>query len=158
MFTTQSIDLAMAPYTAVPSFIPLRVVTQRLSTTPTRQLPYIVSYLAATISECRKEFESLQADNRDGSETGVVIHKLKTQLFALLQDRSPEARFSAVILIKATIEVGGWSILQRVGPWVRELIAIIGVSALLFLDIYTARSNNACLGLPSSFHIVLCIL
>lgn len=147
----------MAPYTATPSSIALRVVTQRLSITPTKQLPHVVSYLASSISDCSKVFESFQGDSRDGSETGVMIHKLKTQLSALLQDRSPEARFSAVILIKATIKVGGWSILQRAGPWVREIIAIIGVSGLIvFQDISPGTSTLPQLH-QSSCHIVLCI-
>ncbi len=119
----------MAPYSAAPSSIPLRVVTQRLSTTPTKQLPHIAPYLATNISECRKAFIDLQGDSRDYSETSIIIHKLRTQITALLHDRSPEARLSAVILIKAMVEVGGWTTLQKVGPWVRELIAIISVSA-----------------------------
>ncbi len=131
----------MAPYTPVPSSIPLRVVTQRLTTTPTRQLPHVASYLAASISECKEVFEYSQGDSRDASETGVITHKLKTQLSALLHDRSPEARFSAVILIKAVVDVGGWSILQKVGPWVRELIAIIGVSASIVFETFRPKNQ-----------------
>lgn len=120
----------MAPYTAARPYTALRVVTQRLSTTPTRQLPHVASFLAASITESRKAFEFDQASShgKDGSEIGVVVHKLKTQLSALLQDRSPQARFSAVILIKATVEVGGWDVLRGAGPWVRGMIGIIGVS------------------------------
>lgn len=58
----------------------------------------------------------------------VLIHKLKAQLSALLQDKSPQARYSALILIKATIEVGGWNVLQGSGAWVRAMIANLRVS------------------------------
>ena len=146
----------MAPYTAAQSHTNLRVVTQRLSTTPTKQLPFVASYLASSITECRKVFECSQSDVKDGSETGVIVHKLKTQLSALLQDRSPEARFSVVILIKAAVEVGGWSILQGVGPWVRGLIAIIGVSTVVFLKKHRLKCQS-CLVAPSSLKIMFYI-
>lgn len=110
------------------SCIPLRVVTQRLSNTSTKELPHIAPRLAASITQCRKTFGSSQDDGTDESGAGIVVHKLKTQLSALLQDRSPSARYAATILIKATIEVGGGNVLQGAGPWVRGLIAIIGVS------------------------------
>ena len=111
-------------------FNPLRVVTQRLSSTSSKQLPHIAPYLAVSITQCGKALTTLDKEGQavGGSESAVAVHKLKTQLSALLQDKSPEARYAAVILIKATIEVGGWSILQGAGIWVRGLLAILGVS------------------------------
>ena len=108
----------------------LRVVTQRLSSTPLRQLPHISPYLATIIAQHAK---LLAAPTKEGqlageTESAVVVHKLRTQLSALLQDKNPEARYAAVILIKSTVEVGGWKILQGVGAWVRGLIGILGVS------------------------------
>lgn len=111
-------------------FNPLRVVTQRISSTSSKQLPHIAPYLATTISQCGKALTAPDKEGQavGGSESAVTVHKLKTQLSALLQEKSPEARYAAVILIKATVEVGGWSILQGVGVWVRGLIVILGVS------------------------------
>ncbi|MCJ1380682.1 hypothetical protein MMC17_003790 [Xylographa soralifera] len=43
----------------------------------------------------------------------------------MLQDKSVEARWSAVVLIKATVEAGGWSVLQNCGAWTRGLLAIL---------------------------------
>ena len=63
------------------------------------------------------------------TKSAVIVHKLKTQLSALLQDKNAEARYAAVILIKASVEVGGWNVLQGIGAWVRGLIGILGVSA-----------------------------
>jgi len=119
----------MAPQTPMQSFPPLRVITQRISSTPSQQLPHIAPYLATSISNCGKilAFEK-GVQNGDGAEPSVLVHKLKTQLSALLQDKSPHARYSAVILIKATVEVGGWNILNSAGPWVRGLIGILSVS------------------------------
>ena len=119
----------MAPQDA---FNPLRVVTQRLSSTPSIQLPHIAPYLAATIAQCPNAFATPTKEGQaiGGSESAVIVHKFKTQLSALLQDKSPAARYAAVILIKATVEVGGWNVLQGVGTWVRGLISILGVSGL----------------------------
>lgn len=112
------------------SFNYLRVVTQRLTATPTEQLPHIAPYLATTITECKAvfAFPLYNIHSTEASGTPVLVHKLKSQLSALLQDKSPSARYAAVILIKATIEVGGWSLFQGVGPWVTKLIATLGVS------------------------------
>ncbi|MCJ1393446.1 hypothetical protein MMC18_006321 [Xylographa bjoerkii] len=106
---------------------PLRVVTQRLASTPTKRLPHIVPFLANTIAGSREIFKQSEASEqgKDGSDVDVVVHKLKTQLSTLLQDKSIEARWSAVILIKATVEAGGWSILQSCGAWTRGLLAIL---------------------------------
>lgn len=111
-------------------FNPLRVVTQRLSSTPPKQLSHVAPYLANTIAECGQAFTSPVKENQviGGADYAVVVHKLKTQLSALLQDKSPEARYAAVVLIKATVEIGGWNILHGVGVWVRGLTGILGVS------------------------------
>ena len=120
----------MAPISAGQPVTSLRTVTQRLSTTPTEELPHVAGILAGFIANDRLAFAQSQKDNhkRLGFEDNVLIHKLKTQITALLQDKSPHARFSALILIKATVEAGGWSILQGVAPWVRDMISILGVS------------------------------
>ena len=120
----------MAPYAASQSVTPLRVVTQRISNTPTKQLPHIAPILATNIAESKKLFAVPQngTQSKDDSENTTVVHKLKTQLSALLQDKQPQARYAAVILIKATVEVGGWNVLQGTASWVRGIIGIIGVS------------------------------
>ena len=113
------------------TFNPLRVVTQRLSSTPIRQLPHVAPYLATTITQHGKALAMSTKNGQVASETesAVIVHKLKTQLSALLQDKNAEARYAAVILIKASVEVGGWNVLQGIGAWVRGLIGILGVSA-----------------------------
>lgn len=113
-------------------FNPLRVVTQRLSSTPCKQLPHVAPYLATTIAQYGNSLAPPAKEGQISGETdfAVIIHKLKTQLSALLQDKNPEARYAAVVLIKPTIETGGWNVLQGVGAWVRGLIGILGVSGL----------------------------
>lgn len=118
----------MAPQSAIQSFSSLRVITHRISTTPSSQLPHVAQYLAASIASCRNVLRASEKGGQNADESSVLVHKLKTQLSALLQDKSAYARYSAVILIKATVEAGGWSILQSSGPWIRGLVGILGVS------------------------------
>ena len=108
----------------------LRVVTQRLSSTPIKQLPHVAPYLAVNIAQHGQALaKSSKEDKLVGkTDSAVIVHKLKTQLSALLQDKNREARYAAVILIRATVEVGGWNVLQGVGAWVRGLVGLLGVS------------------------------
>ena len=108
----------------------LRVVTQRLSSTPIKQLPHVAPYLATTIAQHGRALATTTKEGQvaGDAESVVIVHKLKTQLSALLQDKNPESRYAAVILIKATVEVGGWNVLQGIGAWIRGLIGILGVS------------------------------
>lgn len=120
----------MAPSDPAPGWYPLRSVTRRLASTPVAQLPYLAHSLARTISTCGEVLSSIdeQSQKKAQSEVAVLVHKLGTQISTLLQDRSKEARWSAVVLVKATIEAGGWSILQSSDKWVRALLGLIGVS------------------------------
>ena len=123
----------MAPEGNIQSLKPLRVITQRLASTPTWQLPHIVPFLASTISENGKQFLIIQNRNQvtDGADHAVLVHKYKTQISTLLQDRSAQGRWAAIVLVKATIAVGGWEILQGASGWVRGLLGILGVSIIL---------------------------
>ena len=120
----------MAPQATNSQGSALKAVTQRISSTPTRQLPHVVPFLTVSIQNSSRLLST--SDNRraagDSSDSGVLVHKFKTQVSALLQDKSVEARWSAVVLIKATLEAGGWEILHGVGSWIRGLIAILAVS------------------------------
>ena len=120
----------MASHTELQPVGTMRMVTQRLLTTPTTQLPHVAPTLAGYITKSKVVFTASQYEgkSRAGSETNVLIHKLKTQLSTLLLGKSHHGRFSAIILIKATVEVGGWDILKGAGPWVRGMISILVVS------------------------------
>lgn len=120
---------AMVQRTAGHPSSPLRAISQRLTSTPPKQLPYIVPYLANAIFSCGDQLSEPESHSRakDGSDDAVLVHKFKTQISTLLQDKIVESRWAAVVLIKATIEVGGWEILHGVGPWTRGLLGILGV-------------------------------
>lgn len=120
--TPEVFRLAMAATT-------LRAVTHRLTTTPVDQLPSIASFLATSLSDCAELLSAPQTQKpgKSDSENAVQVHKLKTRLASLLQDRSVEGRWTAVLLVKATVEAGQWEILRGYEPIVRSLIAILAV-------------------------------
>ncbi|MCJ1346791.1 hypothetical protein MMC31_005009 [Peltigera leucophlebia] len=109
------------------SLTTLRVITQRLTATPIWQLPHIVPYLATTIPSCAKLLQNQPSlgQTNDGSETAVLIHKFKTRISTLLAEKSPQAKWAAVVLIKATVETGGWEVLRASGAWIRGLLGIL---------------------------------
>ncbi|KAF2114775.1 rRNA processing/ribosome biogenesis-domain-containing protein [Lophiotrema nucula] len=104
----------------------LRAITFRISSTPTAQLPSQVPAIAASLSNCRSLLAfSGSSASKSASEASVAIHKFRTLLATLLQDRTVRGRWAAIILIKSAIEVGGWETLSRSLPWVRGLLGIL---------------------------------
>jgi pre-rRNA-processing protein RIX1 len=104
----------------------LRALTFRISSTATSQLPQHVPAIAASLASCRTLLSSAQAStSKTASEASVAVHKYRTLLSTLLQDRSIQGRWAAIVLIKSTIEVGGWETLQKSLPWVRGLLGIL---------------------------------
>ncbi|KAJ5182736.1 hypothetical protein N7492_000352 [Penicillium capsulatum] len=105
----------------------LRAVTHRLTTTPVDQLPSIASFLATSLSDCAELLSTPQAQKsgKFESDNAVQVHKLKTRLASLLQDRSVEGRWTAVVLAKAAVEAGQWEILRGYEPIVRSLIGVL---------------------------------
>jgi len=116
----------MVPQGTTRSVATLRAMTFRISSTPTSQLPQQIPAISASLPRCKDLISSSQLpSSKDASESAVAIHKYKTQLSALLQDRTVQGRWTAIVLIKATIEIGGWEVLQKSGPWVRGLLSIL---------------------------------
>lgn len=107
----------------------LRAVNHRLTTTPVEQLPAIASFLATSLTDCAELLSTPQNQKaaKSDSDQTVQIHKLKTRLASLLQDRTIEGRWTAVVLVKATVEAGQWEILRSYEPIVRNLIGILAV-------------------------------
>ena len=108
---------------------PLGAITQRLAGAPQAQLPHLVSSLTNDLTHCRMVLSaSANHQTHHGPESVVLVHKYKTQISTLLQDKRVEARWAAVVLVKATVQVGGWEVLQGAAVWVRALLGILGVN------------------------------
>lgn len=106
----------------------LRPITQRLTSTPVKELPHIAFFLASSIASCGQALQTASSQDTSRSNDNIaLVHKLKTRISALLQERSPEGRFAAVLLIKAVVEAGGREILSSSSEsWVRGLLSVLG--------------------------------
>ncbi|QIW99533.1 hypothetical protein AMS68_005051 [Peltaster fructicola] len=103
----------------------LKALTYRIASTPTAQLPRCAAQLASAIWISR-DILSTPADTlKQDAELSVVVHRFKTQLSALLQDRTIEGRWAALVLVKAAIEAGGVEILSKSQAWIRNILGIL---------------------------------
>ena len=130
----------MAPQVSNTQTSTLRVITQRISSTPHKQLPHVVPFLANSIRNTGDLLATSESRHQtgEGPEPSVLVHKFKTQISSLLQEKNTEARWSAIVLIKATVEAGGWTVLQGAGNWVRGLLGILAVC-----DQFASRSHDS---------------
>ncbi len=104
----------------------LRAVTSRLNNTPVKELPHIAYFLASSIQNCADALKSTSGPSAGkNDDLSLQVHKLKAKISSLLQDRSAEGRFTAIVLVKATVEAGGREILGSCEPWLRALLAIL---------------------------------
>ncbi|KAI1928276.1 hypothetical protein LOZ65_002052 [Ophidiomyces ophidiicola] len=107
----------------------LRAATLRLTTTPVEELPQIAAYLASALGESSALLSAPENQKRaaGASDATLLVTKLKARITSLLQDKTAEGRWTAVILVKATVEAGQWEVLRGCEPWVRALLTILGV-------------------------------
>ncbi|KAJ3473148.1 hypothetical protein NLG97_g10488 [Lecanicillium saksenae] len=104
----------------------LRVLCRKLTSTPPNLLPQQLPALTHNVLRC-KDVLSAQHDAKakEDASTSALVHKLRRSITTLLEGRSREGRFAAVVLIKAVVDVGGWEILRTSGPWVNGLLSIV---------------------------------
>jgi pre-rRNA-processing protein RIX1 len=101
----------------------LRALTFRLSSTPIAQLPKQIPAITTLLASCKSLLLSTQASgSKTSSEASVAVHRYRTAISTLLQDKTIQGRWAAIVLVKATIEIGGWETLQKSLQWVRHLL------------------------------------
>lgn len=101
----------------------LRAAAQRLNVTPVEDLPRIAGFLASSMSSCSR-LRANTEHTKDVDFSGP-LHKLKTRLSSLLQDRSPSGRLTAAILIKSYVETVRPVESAQWEAWARGLIACL---------------------------------
>ncbi|KAF1812098.1 hypothetical protein P152DRAFT_459054 [Eremomyces bilateralis CBS 781.70] len=97
----------------------LRTITYRLSSTPKHLLPRIAPQLVSFLAESK---DAIAFDQGKGSELSILAHKLRTQLSALLQEKSVHSRWTALVLIKTYLEIGEWDAVEKSASWVRGVL------------------------------------
>lgn len=107
----------------------LRVLCRRLASTNPDDLPRLCPILVNHLLQCGPVLSAAhdQKTKNDSSDAAVHVHKLKTQINALLNGKNNNGRFTAVVLVKAMVDVGGWECLRLSLPWVQGLSSIIQV-------------------------------
>ncbi|KAF2764278.1 hypothetical protein EJ03DRAFT_34011 [Teratosphaeria nubilosa] len=103
----------------------LRAITYRLSSTPSKHLPQVATQIASQLWSCKDLLSTPCDSNKQNNDASVAVHRFKTQLSTLLQDRTLEGRWSAVVLVKSAIEAGGLEVVSKSNAWVRSLLAIL---------------------------------
>lgn len=131
------VPLAMARHVSITPWTSLRVVTHRIAHTPTWQLPQVTPYLADIISTSAAVLASPenQGLTKYGSEAALLVHKFKTQVTSILQDKNHQTRWTAVVLIKATVEAGGYEILRGARGWVKGLLETLSVRSSFLVKV-----------------------
>lgn len=105
---------------------PLRLLNSRLANTPIWQLPQIAPQLISIVDKCGPALSHSRPDaSKESPDATVLAHRYRTRVSTLLQDKSPQARWTAVVLIKATVEANGPELLQDCSSWVRAMIGIL---------------------------------
>jgi pre-rRNA-processing protein RIX1 len=107
----------------------LRVLCRKLASLSPSQLPRSLPSLVTHVLRSQDALSAPQdaKPKGDASESAMLVYKLKTSITTLLNGRTREARFVAISLIKAAVDVGGWETLRAAGPWVQGLLSIVQV-------------------------------
>lgn len=103
----------------------LRAASFRISNASKAELPQVAALTAQSLLSCRDIFTQPDLANQKDSDAALALHRFNTQITSLLGDRHVEGRWAAVVLIKATIEAGGWETLKKSIAWVRGLLILL---------------------------------
>jgi hypothetical protein len=124
----------------------LKVLCRRLASTPVDDLPRLCPLLVNHVLRCGGPLSAAQDANKakdKSSETPMLVHKLRTHITTLLTGKSPAGRFTAVCLVKAVIDVGGWESLRASDAWLRGLIGVLQVCEMINPGLGTKETNNS---------------
>ena len=115
------------------SLAALRTVTNVIQSLPPQELPQRAQFFTSAIAASSAILSSAESHiaTKDGTDAAVLVHKYKTQISALLNGKSREGRWIAVVLIKSTLHAGGWEILRGCESWVRGLLVSFNVRPAL---------------------------
>jgi pre-rRNA-processing protein RIX1 len=113
----------MAPQTTSVSL--LRAASFRIANAAKPDVPQVAALTAQSLLSCKDLFTHPDLATQKDSDAALALHRFNTQITSLLGDRTVEGRWAAVVLIKATIEAGGWETLKKSIAWVRGLLILL---------------------------------
>lgn len=103
----------------------LRALTYRVTSCPPKQLPHITPQIAASLWNCRSILSTSNESLKASSDAGQTVNRFRTSVTQLLQARSVEERWVAVVLAKAAIEAAGLELVGKATGWTKNLVAIL---------------------------------
>ena len=112
----------------------LRSIAATLASVPDASLPPeippIISTLYSTPSVLEAVFLRIGNSAKHEPDLSILLHKYKTRISSLLQSRSPQGRWAAVALVKASIESSPEALGTWAKTWVPLVTALLGVCLL----------------------------
>ncbi|KAF7549441.1 hypothetical protein G7Z17_g6396 [Cylindrodendrum hubeiense] len=116
----------------------LRVLCRKLTSIPPAQLPHALPSLINHVLHCKEPLSTPheQKPKDKSTEASQLVHKLKASVTTLLNGRNRDARFAAIGLIKAMVDVGGWEVLRGTEPWKADPIASKELAIVTLTKIY----------------------
>lgn len=127
----------------------LRVLCRKLASTPVDDLPRLSPLLVNHALRCGTALSASQDAKDKASETPMLVHKLRTHITTLLNGKNASGRFTAVCLIKAVIDVGGWESLRASSVWIKGLIGVIQVRMRNIRHAFSGKADNPRNPIPS---------
>lgn len=103
----------------------LRALTYRLTSCPPKQLPHIAPQIAASLWSCKSVLSVPSDGAKASSDISQTASRFRASLSQLLQARSVEERWAAVVLAKAAVEAGGLDAVSKATGWAKSLTAIL---------------------------------
>ena len=124
-----TLTLIMSPHLLGPHQASLQMVIDIMAKSSIERLPVLIHQLLAALqaSRCSIYPCGVRQCKSDTAVTAPILSQYKTLLSSLLSGRKPEGRWVAAVLIKATLEIGNWEMLQSSTPWCRGLLEILTV-------------------------------
>ena len=115
----------MAKESPVHATASLRALTYRISSCPPPQLPHLAPQITASLWNSRATLAAVDETAKSTSDATQAAHRFRATLSQLLQARTVEERWAAVVLVKAAIEAGGAEAISKAAGWTKSLIAIL---------------------------------
>lgn len=105
----------------------LEAFLSRLQNIDSKDLYYVVPHVARSMLDCRDMIGSASQTPKSAGGGGLVIWKLMTLISSFLNDKTPDKRWAAVVLIKTFIDAAGRALITSnfCGQWIQGLLSLL---------------------------------
>lgn len=108
----------------------LRTVANLLTNTSDAELPAQTPLIASALYSAPILTAGFNpAKKQHAEDSTALLHKLKTRVSALLQSRSPQARYAGVVVVKCAFETCPEALTAWGPTWIKLLVPLLNVSS-----------------------------